>query len=509
MAAQNNTGLVITLSCFVLLSVVLGVFMYMTMTDNTLLATQLATKTKEASDNASTVRSQLDQIESLKNRIGQPGEVDEIVTSVNTMISNVAANGTSTDLDLTGALSKTAVDRDIHNIASNSRQQQLDAKTRELQETIQRKDAQIASHRKAAEDAEAALRQKEAQHSEELESRKKEIDELRADRNKWQEAYSRLDVDTKRELEEKEELIKTQRATLVKLRNDLFKRDDISFDRADGMLTFVDQNRLTCYLDLGSRDELRVGTTFSVYVKNNSGVGRQNREDIKGKIEVISLMGPHQSEARIIMQDKERPLAAQDPIYSPLFSAGQKLEIAVAGLLDFDGNPGSDLDEFRRIVEGAGARISVQTDNEGGLIDYMGRPLQLSDMPNVITERTKFLVIADVGEGSDTTDPYKLAIYKKLQNVKFEMNQLADASGVYVVSLTNFLEYIGYTKKRLAWSPTDPYPARLVNGAKSTSITAGLGARESSSSISGAFSGRSKQTDSSTGNVSRLFGRSR
>lgn len=507
MAAQNNTGLVISLSCFVLLSVVLGVFMYLTVTDNSLLTTQLATKTKEASDNASTVRSQLAEIDTLKDRIGQPGEVDEIATSVNNLIASVASNGTSTDLALTGALSRTAVDRDSHNITATTRQQLLDNKTRELQETIQRKDAQVASHQKAAEDAEAALRQKEAQHSEELEARKKEIDELRAERNNLQEEYSRLKVDTTNALEEKDELIKTQRATLVKLRNDLFKRDDISFDRPDGLLTFVDQNRMTCYLDLGSRDELRVGTTFSVYVKNNSGVGRQNREDIKGKIEVISLMGPHLSEARIVSQDPGRPLAAEDPIYSPLFSAGQKLEIAVAGLLDFDGNPGSDMDEFRRIVEGSGARISVQTDVEGGLIDHDRNAVQLTDLHARITEKTKFLVIADVGESADTTDPYKMAIYKKLQNVKYEMNALADANGVYVVSLTNFLEYIGYSRKRLAWSPTEPYPARLVNGAKSTSITAGLGERASSAAISGAFSPKTTSRATSTGRVSGLYGR--
>jgi hypothetical protein len=273
------------------------------------------------------------------------------------------------------------------------------------------------------------------------------------------------------------------------------------------MISFVDQDRLICYIDLGVRDELQVGTTFSVYTKSNNGVGRRNTEDVKGKIEVVSLMGPHLAEARIVEQDLGRPVSAEDPIYSPLFTAGQQLEIAVAGLLDFDGNPGSDAEEFRRIVSGARARIAVQTNELGDLVDQDKQSLQPDDLKTKISEKTRFLVVGDTGDSTDTQDPVKQAIYRKIQQNAEKMKESALSNGVYVISLSSFLEFIGYSKKRLAWTPTDPFPARLSNGARSTSVNAGLGSRESSGAISGAYSERRKPNPPSTGAVSGLFAR--
>lgn len=81
--------------------------------------------------------------------------------------------------------------------------------------------------------------------------------------------------------------------------------------------------------------------TFSVYAKDNGGVGRRQGDgDIKGKIEVVELVGSSEAKARIVKQKRSDPPAAGDPIYSPLFWPGQKIQIAVVGLLDFDGNPG-------------------------------------------------------------------------------------------------------------------------------------------------------------------------
>ncbi len=505
MAAQNNTGMVITLSCFVLLSVVLGVFTYLTVTHNSELTTQLNTKSTEATESAGKLREAVQDLDTLKNRIGVAGEVTDIVTTVNTNIAKIAANGTATDLALAPALDKTSIDRDIHNFASNDRKKQLEDKTRELQETIQKKDAAIASHQKAASDAEAALRQKETQHSEELDARRKEIDELRAERNTLQEQYNTFKTQAERNIADLNDEIAQKRNAIVVLRQKLFEQEDLSFDRPDGAITFVDQNRLACYVDLGIRDELQVGTTFSVYTKNNNGVGRRNTEDVKGRIEIVALMGPHQSEARIVFQDQNRPIAAQDPIYSPLFTSGQKLEIAVAGLMDFDGNPGDDTDEFLQIVRGTRAKVAVRTNALGELVDEDGQPLGADALKTKITEKTRFLVIGDTGAEAQSENPELQAIYRKIQQNADKMRTAAESNGVYVISLSSFLEYIGYSKKRLAWSPTEPFPGRLVNGAKSTSVGAGLGSRQSSAAISGAFSSRKKVNAPSMGSVSGLY----
>jgi len=85
------------------------------------------------------------------------------------------------------------------------------------------------------------------------------------------------------------------------------------------------------------------------------------------------------------------------------------------------------------------------------------------------------------------------------------MEDAADRSGVYVLPLSSFLEYIGYTSKRLVYSPTKEYPGVLTNGAKSLHVNGTLGRRESSAAISGAFSTRRTKPMISTGRTSRLY----
>lgn len=509
MAGQNNnTGLVITLSCFVLLSVILGVFMYMTGTHNAKLAQDLSDKTSEATGLSENVRDLTGELETLKSRVGVPGEKDEVIAGINAAITRIAADGASTQLDLEGALVKTGVDRDVHNYSSNDRMAQLTQKTTQLQQTIQTKDAEIKSFQDAALKSEETLRQKEAQHSEELASRERQISDIRTERDTLQAEYSTFKTRKNREVEDLQDDIAGLRGAVVALRQKLFEQEDLSFDVADGSLTFVDQTNKNCSIDLGERDGLQVGTTFSVYTKSNNGVGRRNTEDVKGKIEVVAIKGPHRAECRIVQQDLSRPLSANDPIYSPLFASGQSLEIAVAGLLDFDGNPGGDDLEFRRMVNGAGAVITIRTNSRGEILDQQDNILNSEDIRKRITEKTRFLVIGDTGEGVDITasqDNAKVAIYRKIQQDTADMKKAAEASGVYVISLSSFLEYIGYTKKRLAWDPTTPFPAKLSNGGKSTSVNSGLGERQSSGAISGAFSQRKKTNATSTGSTSGLF----
>lgn len=514
MAAQNNNGLIITLSCSMLLSVILAVFTWMTVRNNSELTLQ-ATELKTGADEAKrALQDQISQVESLKKLVIGHAEnpTDAVVTEVTETISGITKDGAASSPGLESALVKTGVERDIQKQSSDDRMAQLNQKTLELQQTIERKDGEIKSHQDAALQANESLRKSEAQHSEELTKQKKTIDELIATRTQLEEEFSTYKTQKNREIEDLQDDLEARRNVIVVLRTRLFQQEDLSFDRPDGEVTFVDQNSLKCYVNLGQKDEVREGTTFSVYTKSNNGVGRRNTEDVKGKVEIVNIMGPHLSEARMVDQDLGRPLAKGDPIYSPLFSAGQQLKIAVVGKLDFDGNPGTDADEFIRIVRGAGAAITVRTSDTGELIDEAGQPLQPEDLKSRITEKTRFLVIGDTGEDSDTQDTVKQSYYRRIQQQSEKMNEQALSHGVYVISLSSFLEFIGYSKKRLAWTPPNPFPGKLSNGAKSSSVSTGLGGlgqRESSAAISGTFSKRRHARSESTGHTSKAYSSSR
>jgi hypothetical protein len=85
------------------------------------------------------------------------------------------------------------------------------------------------------------------------------------------------------------------------------------------------------------------------------------------------------------------------------------------------------------------------------------------------------------------------------------MEDAANSNGVYVLPLDSFLEYIGYSSKRLVFTPTKPFPGVLTNGAKSPRVNGRIGSRESSASISGAFSARRQKPSVSMGQTSKLY----
>jgi len=513
MAAQNNTGMIITLSVSMVLTVALAVFTWMTYRTNTDLAQKSADLEQRAGKAESELRNQMAQVASLKQVISgsdkNPAEavekdVAETVDQVKKTISTIAGDGSDSNPGLESALVKTAAEHNLQKYSADDRMAQLNQKAFELQKTIERRDSDVQTQKDATLRLEEELRKQEAQKSEQLASMKKLVDELREEQNALQERFNTTTTQKDREIDDLREDLDARRNTIVVLRQKLFEQEDLSFDKADGAVKFVDQDSQKCYINIGSLKKIQEGATFSVYTKSNNGVGRRNTEDVKGKIEVVSIMGPNLSEARIVQQDMARPLAAEDPIYSPLFAAGRELRIAVVGNLDFDGNAGSDADEFRRVVERAGAVISVQTSPKGELLDGKGQPLN-DELKSRISEQTRFLVVADTGKDSETLDAGKRADYNKIEEQRVKMEELALSHGVYVISLSSFLEFIGYTKKVATWTPDEVFPVTLANGAKSSSTSAGLGQRSSSAAISGAFSSRRKARSFSTGQTSKMY----
>ncbi|MFN9977643.1 MAG: hypothetical protein ACK58T_47830, partial [Phycisphaerae bacterium] len=151
MAAQNNNGLIITLSCSMLLSVVLAVFTWLTVRNNAVLLQKTADLEAKANKAESELRDHITQVESLKKAVIGSAEqpTDAVLTAVGETVKGITKDGTETDPGLEAALVKTGTERDLQKLSSDDRLQQLNLKTVDLQQTVERKDAEIASHRSA------------------------------------------------------------------------------------------------------------------------------------------------------------------------------------------------------------------------------------------------------------------------------------------------------------------------------------------------------------------------
>ncbi|MFN0197277.1 MAG: hypothetical protein ACKVT0_11075 [Planctomycetaceae bacterium] len=211
---------------------------------------------------------------------------------------------------------------------------------------------------------------------------------------------------------------------------------------------------------------------------------------------MIRITGPHTAQARILPGDDIfRPITPGDVIYTPLWSPGRRPKFSLIGKFDIDHDGRSDRDNLREIIAATGAEIDNEVDDEGNRTG------------NGITIDTKFLVIGELPDPSSTPSPKEQQIAERILKEHFNIRKEAREHGVRVVSVNDFLDYIGYKAQRRIWVPGEEVPWTLQNGAQSIGVdTAGGNNRLGTGQVSGAFS-RSKRlkAERSTGQTSKLF----
>jgi hypothetical protein len=234
----------------------------------------------------------------------------------------------------------------------------------------------------------------------------------------------------------------------------------VSFEVADGEIVSVDANLGIVYVNLGSLDNLRPQISFSVYSHDHRGIGREAR-DIKASVEVTKILGPHLAEAKILTQDRTRPISAGDPIYSPIWAGGRAEYFAFVGLIDFDKDGKSDRETLHRLLKGAKAEIELEVDDQGQRMPAEAK----------LTENTKFLILGEVPDPSNfaTGDPR----FPQVKAIMEQMNALlkeATLKGVRVVKLSDFMAYMGFQSQLRTYIPGKVDRFTLEQGSRGSSI---------------------------------------
>lgn len=237
--------------------------------------------------------------------------------------------------------------------------------------------------------------------------------------------------------------------------------ENLSFDHADGSIVRVDNTSRTVWIDKGSDDGMREQVSFSVYVKNNQGVGR-GKADIKAKIEVTEIRDRHLSTARIVQEDFDRPIQTGDPIYSPVWEKGSKEYFSIVGVVDLDGDGKTDFELLRTILQNSGAGVEVFIDENG-----------VRNPPNgKLTTKTKFLVVGELEDPTNfpTMDATKQEQIRKVAEEAKALDQEALSRGIRVVNIRDFLNYMGYETQQNLFIKGEPGKFILQQGAQSTKV---------------------------------------
>ena len=506
MARNKIDGTVWGLAVFILFSVVFAVGWYFARSESQTNSDALVTAQNKAQNLETDLKGTLEEVRTLKALIGrgenedvgvgESASSDTINGSITKYMQENMADGTDNPGNLEGVLTRTFNSNNKNIQSANDRQQQLALRTDEYQQMVASKDGEIVQIDEALKQAKMQLQQQEINHSEELAQREAQITALSQEKTAVESELAALRVDTQRRIDDLSGDIAQKRQAIIELRRQVVESQDLSFATADGMITSVDQPDLKCYINLGEADGLRTGITFSVYNQNNSGVGRNNTGEIKGKIEIVDILGPHRAQANILMQKDDQPVAPDDQIYSPVFQSGQALEIVVAGVVSQDG---LDREQFRRLVTAAGASIVAEVDGEGQFADGKGNVIQKEDAAARINSGTRFLVIA--GQGNLDTEDTDVQI--RSQAIRTSTEVLKDKAlnlGIQEIGLSTFLEHIGYSRKQLSWSSESqqPFPRKR---------TTQKGQTYSSGQVSGLYSDRKKANTESSGQTSGVYSR--
>jgi len=481
--ANKSTGLQIALVFTVMATIIALVVAFLQYRHASESEVQLAADKTERTKAESDFRTATADLQTLKELLGFPtaevGKAQQegdntVVGQTRKMMAEVTPGETAPTVDATlhaasAALTQLRSELDGKNSSNLKLTDRIASLQTEYQKLVDRHD----EARKSAEvDRNAAQQSKEdavKEKEKELVAREERLQALQATLQQKEQEFAQFkEVSTKRT------------AGLEVINRDLRKESDqakkVSFEVPSGAIQLVDADTSLVWINRGSADSLRKGTTFSVYKQINKGVAR-GVQDIKGSIEVTRIVGPHQSEARITKAKIEEPMVAGDPIYTPLWRAGMKEKFAFVGLIDLDHDGVSDRDVLHELVETADGEIVDEVDDQGQRHPANGN----------ITVATKFLVMGKIPDFTEAK-PNEAEAFKRIAEQKSKMVNEAAENGVRVVSMEDFLNYIGYDPGRRIWRPGVTEKWNLRSGGEGTAARPDRAKRpESGGRTSGVF----------------------
>ncbi len=209
---------------------------------------------------------------------------------------------------------------------------------------------------------------------------------------------------------------------------------------ADGLIRYVNQRNRTVWINLGEADSLRPQVTFSVYDGDqNDALGAER----KGSIEVTRILSAHMAEATITGDLTTRPLMSGDKIYSQVWNRGRQVGFAITGVIDFDDDGRSELEQLKQIIALSNGKVDA-VPGENGTID------------GKMTVDTRYLILGE--HPSDARQGDLRVAWEK-------MSDEANTLGIETLTLDEFLGLMGWqpgqrTVKLGPGAQADDFPPR-------------------------------------------------
>ncbi|HEV8059580.1 MAG TPA: hypothetical protein VGP68_06895 [Gemmataceae bacterium] len=453
-AGDSKQGLIIALVCFVLLSIILGVTTYMGYDGQTAkdtAAKEAATKKSAADKERDYWKFRALQMQALAVGLPLKEEAQDL-----TQLQGASPSGPG-QTEFVNALQnankiltsdKGKLDTFAERVAALNSQliatrDQLAASEANLKKAKERYDEQLATKDGEVEATRKLYLQAQATNLKDREAANKSLEEKLAQFEQLSLNYETLkkqsdsDAGTRDKIERKQKdeiRLLTEKAD--KLKNQLEPIDPLKFDQPKGKIISLDRRGEIAYVNIGSAQNVRPqqNLTFSVF---SPGLPGHPNKDYKGSVEIIDVISPQVSKAKIIQvaSPNANPLMVGDVLINPVWSPRQHEHVAIAGRIDLTGDRRNNIDEFMANLQRMGVVVDAYLDEKDNTVKGPG-----------MTLNTTYLIIGDTPEvsgevvGNDKRADFKLAIGVKIT----EMGNEAQRLGITKVPFRRFVELIGY-----------------------------------------------------------------
>lgn len=438
MAARENQGYLIAVILLVMLSIVLAITTYFGFTSASENSSQLSQKTEELDREKKSSQGYEALFRILSSYLGTTGaSIADVTTAQDqlnqTGLTDLIGRGQKIVEDYKVDMSKHATTPNAQDLTYRKLLNDIVATLGELHNTRAILDGQVRA-------ANENLRVQLAAKDQELAAKQQQVDQARTDLSTEKENHDKTRNELNQQLDSAQLTINTQGQSIDKLKSDLATREK-SYEEdlakrvrrieelnqqlaevtrtevplPDGMIVGVAPNLGKVTINLGYGDKLRPNQTFAIYDQSKTHF-RSGEE--KAKIEVTRIIDAHLAEGRVLSGRITNPILIRDYIVTPAWDPGYSAPIAIAGIIDLDGDEVSDLERLISIVEQNGGRVVAWHDEEG-------------EVNGKVDENTRLFVMGDVPLGRAREAYERLEQQKKTYQIR-------------EISVREFLNEIGY-----------------------------------------------------------------
>jgi len=362
--ARENQGLQIALIVFVMLTLILGVTTFMFYRQSDEAKQKEAAAIKAESDAKQALSAAQNDVAALKRYLGF-GATDAMRSIGQEVLK---------DMQLTAASLPEAdrvyrkVVQHLNDIVQKKNQALALAENEKAQMKKERDDrerdanARIQQHDDEVKKAGADLAKVAADFKQSSDGLNAEKDKLLNERKDIEDKGNKKINELQTNLADQTKKTKMAQTVAQEIQKQKEALEHTTFEIAHGKIQKVNQRTGRVFVNLGEADGLRRLMTFGVFTSATDDVSQAEK---KASIEIVEILGPHLSEARITDDKFGNPVVQGDLVFTPIWAPGKRMRFALCGFIDLDRDGKSDLERVRSIIATNGAVIDAYQDLSG------------------------------------------------------------------------------------------------------------------------------------------------